>query len=175
MRKVRRLDQCEYLIPLSMKSSQILTLSNQSNVLLERTWDQDSRAKFDLHIHAKFDSAAMNGFMMVASLLKNNRPSDCVISEFKVYLVNEANWTETLIDTVSATQYSHGTFSADISQADLNPNELSGREVFSIECVATRRRKTYRKKVWFNHLGCYDHLIRLRHAVEYLESAKADE
>lgn len=175
MRRVRRLDQCDYIVPLSMKSSQVLTLSNQSNVLLERTWDQDSQAKFDLHIHAKFDSAAMNGIMIMSTLLKNNRSSACVVNEFKIYLVNESDWSETLIDTVSALSDGHGVFYADIGQIDLSPIELSGREVFAVECVATRRRKSYRKKVWFNHLGCYDHLIRLRHAVEYLESAKADE
>ena len=66
-------------------------------------------------------------------------------------------------------------FAGTINQATLSTNELSGFECYAIEVLALRRRKSFNKKIWFNHLGVYDSVIRLRHDVDRLEILKVDE
>lgn len=175
MRRIRHLDHCDYIVPIGQKTGQVLALSNQSNVLLERTWHRDSRPEFELKLHAKFNVDTMNGIQIMARLHRNGILSQSLVSAFSLYKVNPANWTETFVSSVAASQASPGIFSGSIVQATLGSNEVSGGECYAVECQATRRRQKYLAKVWFNHLGCFDSLIRLRHSVELLESMKVDE
>lgn len=174
MRRVRHLSYCDYVIPLSQKAMQGLVLSNESNVLLERTWHRSSVDDYALSMHAKFNSDAVNGVQMVASLSRGDRQMSSVSPVFNLYRINEASWVETLIatPTVTTSGYAHTAY---VNQTALASNELSGRECYAFECRVMRGRRSFIKKQYFNHLGSYDHLILLRRAIEGLEVLKVDD
>lgn len=174
MRRIRHLEQCDYIIPIGQRTSQVLTLSGLFNCLLQRTWDNDLNPRFELNLHAKFDSNLMNGIQFMAELTRNLNTCSSYIQHFSLYRVNESNWSETFISNVTATQ-SGNRFTGYIPQSTLAANELSGFECYAVEVLCLRRRKSFKKKVWFNHLGCYDSIIRLKHSVEYLEAVKVTE
>lgn len=170
---MRHLTHCDYVIRLKTKKSQIVALSN-CNLILERTWHKLSN-EFYLDIHAKFNTSAMNGIQVSARLLNRGNLVSSSVAEFKIYSVSETDWSETLVGTATATEISRGVFSAYIPQADLDPGELSGREVYKIECTATRLRKSFFKYSYFNHLGCYDSINRLRQYADQVNTLKVDE
>lgn len=174
MKRIRHLDQCDYVIPIGQRLGQVLTLSNQSNVMLERTWHQNSYLPNEVMLHAKFNASVMNGIQFIAELKKGSKTIQSVLPHFVLNVVNPANWTETFISNVVATD-SNGTHTAAINQATLGSNELSGKQVYSVSVEITRKRFKYRKKIYVNHLGCFDSLIRLRQNVELLEIEKLDE
>lgn len=175
MRRIRHLAQTDYIVPMRQKHRQALVLSNQSNILLERTWHKQNAKYFNLEIHAKFNVDSMQGMQIKACLFKNDFMVSSNITEFKIYRVAEASWVETLVFTATATAASPREFVATVSQANLGSNELSGGETYAIECTATRVRGSYKKKIWVNHLGCFDSLTRLRHSMEWLEIEKVDD
>lgn len=176
MRRIRHLDQCDYIVPIGQKTSQLLTLSNRSNVLLERTWSQDLKPPLYLiQAHAKFDSAQMQGMQILVNLTRNGIVCSSAIDSVKLFLVDPSSFADTLLGTLILTQSSPGYWEVDLSQAQLNPVELSAAEVFSLEVTLKRKRQKYFKKFWFNHLGCFDQILRLRQAMEYQDLVKLDE
>lgn len=174
LRRVRHLSYCDYVVPITQKNGQSLALCGEANVLLERPYHQDLGDAFELSMHAKFNSNAMNGVQLMANLTNRAKAVTSVAVGFYLYRVNEASWTETLVSSVVPTT-SGTVHTAYVSQATLGANELSGRECYAFECVLTRVRKQFKRKVYFNHLGSYDHLIMLRQSVEWLEIAKVDD
>lgn len=174
MRRIRHLEQCDYIVAVGQKTEQVLTLSNQYNCLLQRTYDKDLYPDFSLRLHAKFNSDQMNGIQVMTELLRNEDSCSCAIVSCKLYRVSEADWSETFISNISLSA-SGNRFAGTINQATLSTNELSGFECYAIEVLALRRRKSFNKKIWFNHLGVYDSVIRLRHDVDRLEILKVDE
>lgn len=173
MRRIRHLEQCDYVIPITKGGRQALALSGNSNVILQRTWDQDHEYEFGLELHAKFNSGTMNGLQIVATLKQGPFDAMSSISEFLVYRVADGSFTETLVATVSATMSGYRA-TANVTQSALGLNELSGAETYSITAVAQRHRRFYRAKVWVNHLGCFDSINRLRQKAEWLEIGKVD-
>lgn len=173
MRRIRHLDQYDYIVPIGLKSSQVLALSNQSNVLLERPWHKDRSAEFKLLLHAKFNSDDMNGLQIISYLSKNNQPSMSVNPVFRLYRCDDDTWQETLVVSANGTT-TNGVHKVEFDQDDLGLNELSGRETYAIECDVDRKRNKFKARAWFNHLGCYDHLLVLRRAVERFEATKVD-
>lgn len=175
MRRIRHLSQTNYIVPIGQRANQVLTLSNCSNVLIERTWHKLGRRVFSLKAHAKFNADAMNGIQILARLERDGKITSSVISTIRVYRVNEANWAETLVATVSPIEISNGVFTATITQATLGLNELSGMETYSFEVEASRKRKRFFSKIWLNHLGCFDSILRMKNELHYLNLTKLDE
>lgn len=134
-----------------------------------------SRDQLRLMAHAKFNSDSMDGAHISARLIKGSTIKSSVVSQFKIFRVSDADWSETLVATVVPTEISFGVFASTVSQAMFGSNELSGREVYAIEVRAQRRRQNFFSKIWVNHLGCFDSLIMLRHQVEFLNISKVDE
>lgn len=173
MRRVRNLGTCNYIVPLGRSSKQILPLSSY-NIILERTWHRASEDDFELVMHAKFNANSMNGIQLMAVLKDGYRETASAAVSFSLYRVAEASWVETLVHTLMPVTNAN-THTGYISQATLGLNELSAKECYAFECVVTRKRRTFKRKIYFNHLGAYDHLILLRKAIEGLESLKVDD
>lgn len=173
MRRVHYLHFNEDVVRVKNKNSQIVVYSDDF-ILLERTWHNKNTEMF-LDLHAKFDTNSMNGFQVSAQLIRNNKTLSSSISNVSVYIVNESNWNKTFISNISLSEISNGFYSGSINQASLGLNELSGREVYYLECECTRQRRKFKSHKYFNHLGCYDNIIRLRRDTERLESLKVDE
>lgn len=140
--------------------------------MLERTW-HDRHRDFNLLVHAKFNSGDLDGLNIMSYLSSGAKVKGCQISSFKIYRVSDSDFTESLVYTASPTMDS-GKFYADVTQSNLGLNELSGAETYSILVEAVRKRKTYTQKIWFNHLGCFDSLFRLKKQTQRLEIVKAD-
>lgn len=174
MKRVRHLTQVDYVIPVGQRLGQALALSNQSNVMLERTWHQNSHLPNEVTLHAKFNASLMDGIQFIAELKKGSKTIQSALAHFVLSVVNPANWTETFISNVVASN-SNGTHTATINQATLGLNELSGKQVYSVSVEIVRKRFKYRKKIYINHLGCFDSLIRLRQNIELLQIEKLDE
>lgn len=175
MRRIRHLASCDYVVKIGQRINQLLTLSNYSNVVLERTWHKLGRGVFDINLHAKFNTDLMNGIHVVVQLEKDGSVQSSQIPSVNLYRVSESDWTETLVGNFLLTEISNGVYSVYIDQSDFGSNELSGLEVYSIQVEAQRKRKKFNKKVWFNHLGCFDSILRLKQQSEYLNITKLDE
>lgn len=173
MRKIRHLSSSDCVIPVNRAAPGLVALSNQYNCYLERVWDQLDEQAISVNIHARFNTSTMNGLEIEASLSKNKVITSSLVST-KLYVLSDSGFTKTFITDVTMSETSTGIFTGTVNQATLALNELSGRETYFVECKFTRVRKKYSNGVYFNHLGCFDSLIRLRHSVEYLESAKVD-
>lgn len=174
MRRIRHLEQCDYVIAIGQKISQVLSLSGQSNCYLERTWDQAKEENYNLDINVKFNSSAMQGLNIIAELKRNDKICSCVISSIAVYRVSDGSFAKTLIGSFSPT-LSGQSWALNLTQAQLGLNELSGAETYYVEATASRRVRSYKSGVYVNHLGCFDSINRLRKSSEFLQITKLDE
>jgi hypothetical protein len=174
LRKIRHLASSEFVIPVNRAAPGLVALSNQYNCYVERVWDQSDEQVISVDIHARFNTSTMNGIEIQASLFKNKIITSNLVSA-KLYVLSDSGFTKTFITDVTMSEVSTGIFTGTVNQATLALNELSGRETYFIECKFSRIRKKYSKGVYFNHLGVYDSVNRLRHEVEFLQIAKVDE
>lgn len=94
---------------------------------------------------------------------------------FKIYRVTTPNWTEELLVTVPGIFTSNAYFFADVNLSSLVPAELDGDSTLMVEVVLTRLSKTFRDRLYVNHLGVYDSIARLRSDVQFLDLTKLDE
>jgi hypothetical protein len=173
MKRTHHFNYFNNSIKIGQKGS-IPFLFTEQTIYLKRNWHEDRNPEYALRLHAKFNSDLMNGIQIQSYLDRNGKIASCIISQFRVYRVNEASWTETLIGAFTPL-VSGSKFFYYLDQTTLGANELSGRETYSIECTAMRRRKKFRNKIWFNHLGCFDSINRLRQGFEELRILKLDE
>ena len=174
MRKIRHLSNCEFVIPVNRASPGLVALSNQFNCYLERPWHQGADRPICTELHARFNSSTMNGIEILARLHKNDKTVSSMISSAKLYVLSDSGFVKTFVSNVTLTA-SGNNFYGTVSQATLALNELSGRETYQIEVQFSRVRKKYKASKYFNHLGCFDSLNRLRQATELLQIVKVDE
>lgn len=173
MRKIRHLEQCDYIIPISQKIDQLLTLSNQSNCYLERTWDKKDPV-YALNIHAKFNSDLIEGFRIQAGLFRDGSLVSSYIESFDLYITDGDDYDKTFIASFTPVQVGQY-WEFNVSQSLLDPLEATGAETFYIECKAQRKRKSYKACAYFNHIGVFDSIFRLKNKVTFLDLTKADE
>lgn len=174
MRKIRHLEQCDYVIPIRQRVGQVLALSGQSNCYLERTWDKKIDSDFELKIQAKFNSLDIEGLNIEAGLYKNGTFYSSLISAIVLKRVADDNFTTTLVGSFAPT-LNGVKWELNLDQSDLGLNELTGAETYLIEVEATRGRKKIKSFVYFNHLGVFDSIFRLRNQVTFLDLTKVDE
>lgn len=136
-----------------------------------------STSQYVLKVTARFDDTSMNNIKLVGYLY--NTVTAAVGSldscEFKIFKVELPEWTETLLDTFMGAEISNTYFYVNKLMSDFAPAELDGSTALMIECTAVRLGITYRDRVYLNHLGVYDSVIRLRNEVNFLEVMKVDE
>jgi hypothetical protein len=165
MRKVKQLQNINYISKLGGVSSQLQTLSGNYNCTLEKVSPQREK-KFEPILFAKFNSQTLKGFQIIAYIQNNFKTVSSVIESLKVYRIDDGSWTETLIGSLSATEYTPGLFTANASLSFLGNNELSGAETYLIRAIFKRRNKKFYKNVYVNHLGCFDNILRARQQIE---------
>ncbi len=173
MRKIRHLASSEFVIPVNRAAPGLVALSNQYNCYLERIWGQSDDHVVSVNLHARFNTSTMNGIEIEAGLFKNKVITSNLVST-KLYVVSDIGFVKTFITDVTMTETSTGIFTGTVTQATLALNELSGRETYFIECKFSRIRKKYSKGVYFNHIGIYDSVNRLKHDAEFMQITKVD-
>lgn len=172
MRRIRHLSYPDYLCVIGGRTAQPMLSSN--NILLEKVSSFESRSEIQAVLHAKFNADAMNGIQIRAGLINGVRLLSSSPISCRVLRVADSSWVETFVANVTLSSvglYLEGS----INQAALGANELSGRETYSIEVSIGRRNRKFRKKVWFNHLGCFDNINLARQKIDLLEIGKLDE
>jgi len=129
----------------------------------------------DLVVWAKFKTVDFDGINLIAFINKNDKKKQIGSCRFKVYSIStDDNWDETLI--FDSTIISPGpSAKLHVPQVDLDPLELDGEFTMSVEAEIVVRNKSYKKKIYVNHLGVYDSIFRLRQEVEFLDITKVDE
>lgn len=172
MRRIRHLEQCDYVVPIGQRLGTVLTLSN--NVYLDRTWDNALAPSYKLEIAAKFNSSAMQGLTVQVSLQSAYRKASVKVSAIRLYRVSNLTYASTFINSFTPT-LSGQDWVLTLTQSQLGSNELSGAETYLVEAVAQRRIKKYRAQMYVNHLGAWDSINRLRQAMEYAQITKLDE
>lgn len=112
---------------------------------------------------------------LIAYLMKNDRnqvrSDEC---EFKVYLVDEDDWSETLIDTLSGVSTDDGkTFQLDILYTDL-PVELDGEPLFLVKASLEHYGKKLYTRKYIHNIGIFDTVERLRRRINNHEALTTD-
>lgn len=178
-RRLRATQNSHYVQPLKLANSinNFIVASNRAYTSI--LYRLDRRApKYETKVWAKFDVTDFDGIQLLAYINKNNNQiihgANCT---FTVNLINtNSTWNETFLYSTSGTQQINGSFIADVTQTNLgSTNELDGELTLSIECEIYRFGKKYKNKIYVNHLGVYDSIIRLRQEVEFLFVTKKDE
>lgn len=128
-------------------------------------------------IAAELDPNDLSSIRFVAYLYNPTRDAidNAATCTFKVYLVTNPGWNETLLTTFSGIYQPNFYFFADVLDTSLVPAILDGEATLRIEVAITRLGITYRDRIYVNHLGIYDSFIRLKKKVEFLDITKLDE
>lgn len=130
-----------------------------------------------LKIAAELDTNTLENLRFTAYLYnpvtKTADPAtDCT---FRVYLVNQPGWTESLLSTFAGSPQSNQYFYADILNSSIPSASIDGDSTLMIEAELNRLGKIYTDRIYVNHLGVYDSIVRLRNDVEFLDITKLDE
>lgn len=119
-----------------------------------------------------FDSIKVIGYLYNSSNGTVGEAASCV---FNIYQVSTTGWTESLLGTFNGIEQSNSYWLSNINLSSLTPANLDGDSSLMIECIITRLSKTFRDRIYLNHLGSYDSIVRLRNDVEFLDITKLDE
>lgn len=125
----------------------------------------------------QFDTSDYDSIKLI-SYLYNPRDASIAAGStctFKVYRISVSSWTETLINIFNGTILPNSYFYVDVPVSSLTPADLDGDNTIMVECTIIRLNKTYRDRIYLNHLGSYASIVKLRQDVEFLDVTKLDE
>jgi len=130
-----------------------------------------------IKVSARFDDDTFSNIKMVGYLYDPVTASivNAATCSFKIFKVTSLTWEDTPILTVPGVQLLNNYFYADPNTNLMPSVDFFGGESIMIEATVVRLGITYRDRVYFNHLGIYDNVDRLRKQVEFLDLTKQDE
>jgi hypothetical protein len=128
-------------------------------------------------IAAELDTDTLNNIKLSAYLYdpRNGSIANAATCTFKVFKISAPNWTETLITTLSGSQLVNSYFYSNPTISSLVGTNLDGNTTLMIEATILRSGVTYRDRIYVNHLGVYNSILRLRNDVQFLDLTKQDE
>jgi hypothetical protein len=129
-----------------------------------------------IKIAAKFNEDTFNNIQIVSYLYdsKNMSVASSANCVFNIYKISAPDWTETFVTSLNGTLLSNNYFYANPLLSGLSAIDFRGGESIMIEVSVVRLGVTYRDRAYFNHLGIYDNVNRLRQDVEFLDITKKD-
>jgi hypothetical protein len=132
-----------------------------------------------LKIAAQLDTSTLDKIRIIGYLYNaaNGSIDNAASITFRVYRVSDITspkWDDQLITTLTGTLQPNGYYFTDISVNSLTGTSLDGDTTLMIEATAIRSSTTYRDRIYVNHLGVYDSIVRLRNDVEFLDITKQD-
>lgn len=133
-----------------------------------------------LKIAAEFDTDNLSKIRMTAYLYNTtngtiDNASSCSFKIFRVEKLVDPRWNDNLVTNISGTQDSNSYYFADIDTSSITGANLDGDTTLMIEATIIRLGRSYKDRVYINHLGVYDSIVRLRQDVEWLDLSKLDE
>jgi hypothetical protein len=174
------------LIAQAQDDSQILKLGSTNRFVLNIAPDWQmlfgrdgaiSESTKVLKIAAQFDTTDFDKIRIVAYIYDPDHEVALAAASasFKIYLVSEPNWQETLLTTVNGALIGSNYFFSEITLLTLTGANLDGDSTLMIEATVVRGTRTFTDRIYVNHLGSYDSIVRLRGDVEFLDLTKLDE
>lgn len=165
-----------YVQPLKMGAGSSLVISSNKAYTSMLYRIGHTKPTYSASVWAKFDSANFDGIYIMAQLLRNGSETisagSCI---FKLYRIDDTqSWNETLVSTVAGTLELNGKLTAHVPESALGGFLLDGETTYSVEVEMIRFNKKYKSKVYVNHLGVYDSIVRLRQEDEFLFITKKD-
>lgn len=129
-----------------------------------------------LRIGAEFNKDTFDTIRFAAYLYNpvTGAVDNAATIQFRVSLVTTPLWTENLIYTFNGTQLPNNYFFGNINTTTLAPIDFYGGDTIMIEAVATRLSRTYRERIYVNHLGIFDNAFRIKQDIEFLDISKQD-
>lgn len=129
-----------------------------------------------LKVACQFNTENFDGIKVIAYLYEDQTgffasSGTCV---FNVYKVTAPDWQDEYITAFNGSLLPNSYMYKQINSSDLSNISLDGETTLMIEGVATRLGVTYRDRVYINHLGVYDSIVRLRSDVDFLDITKKD-
>jgi hypothetical protein len=133
-----------------------------------------------LKIAAQLDTNTLDKIRMIGYLYNPNQgtvdnAASVTFKIFKVTDITAPKWDDQLITTVSGILQINSYYFKDISISSLTGTSLDGDTTLMIEATAIRLGVTYRERIYVNHLGVYDSVLRLKKDIEFLDITKQDE
>lgn len=150
--------------------------SNYVSLMIRQTFRPQGPDDYSVKAWAKFESQNFDGIQLIAGLYKSARIRSIGSCAFRVYAIStDANWTETLIATLTGTAMPDGRFSAAVTESMFGSLYMDGEISLRIEVDVTRQGKVFNDFFYINHLGIYGNVFVLRKDVKFLDLTKQDE
>lgn len=136
-----------------------------------------STSNLQIKITGQLNTDTLNGIKLIAYLYEsqNGTISSLGTCTFHVYKIVSPQWQDQFINSFSGSILPNSYMYKELTEADLGNIGLDGETTLMIEAVGTRLNQVYRNRIYLNHLGIYDNVLRLRQDVEFLEVTKLDE
>jgi hypothetical protein len=136
-----------------------------------------SNSSQTVKVAAEFDTSDLSSIRLTSYLYNavSGGVDNSASCQFHIYKVSTPVWSETLIHTVPGVLQYNSYWFADVDLTNLPSAELDGDTTLMIEVLVTRLSETYRDRIYVNHLGVYDSIVRLKNDVEFLDITKLDE
>lgn len=179
-RRIKMLTNNHYVQPLKVcfKNKLVLTPGASYNSIVTNVKHkacQDS--DFSVKAWMRFNTDAFDGsFQVYSALIKNSQIKSTSSCTFRVYEINPSDlWQETLKATIIGTPMTNGAFNGIVLESSILPTIADGEFTFKLEIEMVRQNKKFIDIYYFNHLGVYDSIVRLRKQVNFLALTKLDE
>lgn len=132
-----------------------------------------------LKLAAQLDTTTLDKIRIVGYLYNPvngtiDNAASIIFNVYKVADITSPKWDDQLITTLTGDLQTNSYYFKDISVNSLTGTNLDGDTTLMIEGVAIRLGVTYRDRIYVNHLGIYENVVRLRQDVEFLDITKKD-
>jgi hypothetical protein len=179
-RRIKATINNQYVQPLKLRTGRSLVLSPSSSyncVLFTQSHRASSPRDYQLNVWAKFAQNNFDGMHVLSYLEKGGDIVQSANYTFKIYSIStDSNWSETLVATKTGVVLPDGSFKCEVTAAEFPSGMvLDGDLTFAVEATCNRVKNKYTKKIYVNHLGVYDSIVRLRKKVDFLTITKLDE
>lgn len=168
-------EECQILL-MDSQNTFLVNHSNEWQFLFGPT-TSPTPSVLKITIAAQFNTENFNGIKLIAYLFEDQTGSVSALGSliFSVYKVVSPEWQDQLIGNFSGTELSNSYIYRELSLTDLGGIELSGETTLMVEAAGLRLGQIYRGRIYINHLGVSDSILRLRQNFEYLNILKKDE
>lgn len=177
-RRIRSTLNNKYTQPLKIGCLDLVIAPNAdyNSIVYRNTHTPVTRKDYSIKASAKFNALTIDGVQLVAYLHRGENIASSSNCTFRIYSIStNNNWTETLLYTTPGSLVG-GKFVAVATQANLGVGvSLDSEITLAIETDLFRLGNKYKSKIYINHLGVYDSILRLRADVDFLDITKLDE
>jgi len=169
----------------SNEENQILKLDHSKRFIVNDTNDwqflfaQDASflaSSQVIKIAAKFNDTTLSDVQIVAYLYNpaNGTVDSASTMSFRLYKVTTPDWVDEFITTVAGTELPNSYFYLNTPLTTFPGLDFEGGDTIMVEAEAVRLGRTYRDRVYINHLGVFDSILRLKNELDFLSITKKD-